>query len=336
MEPYIEANIMIDDDALAARFRERLLVEHERKVLIAKLTSSRSATDPYTLVNCGGYGRVRVFKDYKLYLERAVFPDRPLRPNFRGYPPKELVRTQVFQLAACNWRCWYCFVDDNRLSADRRTSRYFTASDLLDLYLAEQDPPGIIDLSGGQPDLVPEWTLWMVDECSRRGIQDNVYIWIDDNLSNDYLFRYLSTMEIERMAATPKLSRMGCFKGFDEESFAFTTLVDPDKFGNQFLMARRIIDAGFQFYAYATFTAPNTSGIAEKMRRFVDRLQLVHELLPLRTTPLKVYNFATTKTRLDEQRSRSLTNQLVAYQIWDEELRRRFPPDLVSLRPDEL
>jgi len=327
---------LIDDDVLASRFRNRLLRESDKKILIARLTASKEETDEYTLINCGGYGRVREFRDYKLYLERAVFPERPLRPNFRGYPPRPTVKSQVFQLAACNWRCWYCFVDDDRLSANPRTSEYFSASDLLELYLNEPNRCDIIDLSGGQPDLVPEWTLWMIDECANRGMIGSLYFWIDDNLSNDFLFRFLSEKEVQRLASTPNLSRMGCFKGFDETSFSFTTLADPTRFSRQFEIADRIISAGFRFYAYATFTTPDMVDVEKKMRLFVDKLQSVNELLPLWTTPLKIHNFAVTKTRLDQERSQSLKDQLRVFEIWDQELTRRFPAALLALRPDEV
>ena len=195
---------VLDADHLAARYRSHVIDLIERKVLIARLTDSKEETDKYTLVNCGGYGRIREFTDYKLYLERSVFPDRPIRPNYRGYPPTNKVRTQVFQLAACNWRCWYCFVDDNRLSASRSTSRYFSAPELIALYMSAENRPDILDLSGGQPDLAPEWTLWMIDECERRGLIGQIYFWIDDNLSNDFLFRFLPQREITRIAGNSK------------------------------------------------------------------------------------------------------------------------------------
>ncbi len=326
----------IDDELLASRFRSRLLKASEEKVLISRLSSSKSDQDEYTVVNCAGYGRVREFKNYKLYLERTVFPDRPVRPNFRGYPPSDVVTSQVFQLAACNWRCWYCFVDDDRLSADRRRGKYFSAQELVDLYLNEPNRPDIIDLSGGQPDLVPEWTLWMVEECDRRSMLGTTHIWIDDNLSNDFLFRYLSPKNISRLAGIPRLSRMGCFKGFDELSFSFTTLASPQKFDRQFEMAKRIIDAGFRFYAYATFTTPDVAGLDRRMHAFVDRLQSVHELLPLWTTPLRIHTFAVTAIRKNERRAASLSHQLTAFSVWDEELRRRYSSKILSLRPDEV
>ena len=50
----------------------------------------------------------------------------------------------------------------------------------------------VLDLTGGQPDLVPEWILWMMCELRARGLERKVYVWSDDNLSNDYFWRFLS------------------------------------------------------------------------------------------------------------------------------------------------
>ena len=76
----------------------------------------------------------------------------------------------VFQNAVCNWRCWYCFVPFNLLNANKRHSSLLTPAELLDLYLADPEPPPMIDLTGGQPDLTPEWVPWMIEELQRRGI----------------------------------------------------------------------------------------------------------------------------------------------------------------------
>ena len=97
-----------------------------------------------------------------------------------------------------------------------------------------------------------------------------------------------------------------------------------------------MIAAGFQFYAYATFTTPHLLQLEARVKGFVDKLQGVHELLPLWTTPLKIQNFAVTSSRLDKRRSESLNTQFTVFEAWDAELRRRFSSDVLCLRPDEI
>jgi hypothetical protein len=129
---------------------------------------------------------------------------------------------------------------------------------------------------------------------------------------------------------------MGCFKGFDEESFSFTTLAPEERFETQFEIAGRIMAAGFRFYAYATFTTRDTNRLHERMRRFIDRLQTVHHRLPLLTTPLAIKPFSAMTPRLNDERRKSLEHQITAFQVWDEELQKRFPADYPHLRPDQI
>ena len=77
----------------------------------------------------------------------------------------DALQAQVFQNAACNWRCWYCYVPFRLLDAVEAAGAWLSADDLVDLYLRESEAtrPGMIDLTGGQPELVPEWVPWMME-----------------------------------------------------------------------------------------------------------------------------------------------------------------------------
>lgn len=46
-----------------------------------------------------------------------------------------------------------------------------------------------------------------------RGVTD-VYVWSDDNLSNDYFWRYLGDDDRALLASHPRYGRVACFKGF--------------------------------------------------------------------------------------------------------------------------
>ena len=246
-------------------------------------------------------------------------------------PESEMIQVQVFQNAVCSWRCWYCFVDFELLSGDRRFSEFKTADQLLDLYLAEELRPLVIDLSGGQPDLVPEWGYWFLQSLKARGLASQVYLWTDDNLSNDYLWRFLSTDQIAELASASNYGRVGCFKGFDEDSFAFNTQAKRELFPLQFQLMRRLVDANFDVYGYATFTSPTDANLPRLMSEFVDRLQeLVHPLFPLRTIPLRISAFTPTRARLDDNRRRAIEIQEDAVAAWSEQLRTRFPVDVLS------
>lgn len=245
--------------------------------------------------------------------------------HFLGLHRSEQLRAEVFQNAICSWRCWYCFVDFDLLSANPHFSEFKSAEELLDFYQAEPDRAAVIDLSGGQPDLVPEWTLWFIQALSRRGLQNSLYLWSDDNLSNDYLWRFLKPSELKELITFKGYGRVGCFKGFDSESFSFTTKADPKLFDQQFVLMRRLVRAGFDVYGYVTFTSPTDKNINVKMSDFVDQLQeKIHPLFPLRTVPLRISVFTPTAARVGAEEERSLQIQELAVAAWTSELKRRY------------
>jgi len=189
----------------------------------------------------------------------------------------------------------------------------------------------MIDLTGGQPDLTPEWVVWMMREISHRGMEREVYLWSDDNLSNDYFWRFLSDADRAVIAQYPTYGRVCCFKGFNSESFHFNTQADPASFNRQFELMRRLIDLGIDLYAYVTLTTPSTKQVDSDMETFVDRLQELDANLPLRTVPLEIKLFSPVKHRMNDLKHQSLQNQYRVVQAWTRELERRFSTEARGL-----
>lgn len=316
---------VIDTDALSARYRYAAVRPGERRLLVTDFRGSEQERDLTEPANCDGLGRIRHFR-------RNTSPGWPPNPlpidpaaRFLGVEPAELLRAQVFQNAVCNWRCWYCFVPFNLLAAHPAHSRWVTADELVGLYLRETDRPSVIDLSGGQPDLVPEWVPWTMRSLRERGLEGSVYLWSDDNLSNDYFWQHLGSADIDLIRSFRGYGRVGCFKGFDRESFGFNTAAEQDLFDRQFDLIGRLIGLGLDVYAYVTLTAPTGDGVADRVARFVDQLQGVAPLLPLRVVPLEVQVFTPVRARLSPVRREALAHQQPAVEAWTRELDRRFP-----------
>ncbi|MGG6297895.1 hypothetical protein ACQ4M4_26170 [Leptolyngbya sp. AN02str] len=316
--------MLINTEALSARYREASVDLHNKRLLITNFHNTQQENDLTEPPNCKGFGRIRHFRRSS----NNDWPSNPLPidPACRalGLQATNMIRAQVFQSAACNWRCWYCFVPFELLSANRKYSEWMSPSQLIDLYLDQPDPPSMIDLTGGQPDLVPEWVPWMMAELKERGLEHQVYLWSDDNLSNDYFWQFLSDADLELIATYPKYGRVCCFKGFNSESFAFNTCAEPDLFDRQFQLMKRLLELGIDIYAYATFTTPTASEIVADMARFVDRLQAIDHNLPLRTVPLEIQTFTPVKGRLNDGTQAALGNQYLAIEAWKTELENRY------------
>ena len=323
----------IDTPQFAAQMRARAIDLDGRRVLISRLAGSGQESDITAPVNCAGHGRVRHFR----FATADGWPRNPLPivPACRalGIASPDVMLAQVFQNAACAWRCWYCFVPEELLSADESRASWLTAEQLVDLYAAEADPPSVIDLSGGSPDLVPEWTPWMMRALRERGLADSTYLWGDDNLSTTYLFDKLDVPDLDLVRSYKNYGRVCCFKGYDEPSFVFNTRARGDGFEEQFAIMRRVLDLGIDVYGYVTLTSPFEERVEAGVADLVDRLQALDENLPLRVVPLKiqVYTPVTKRVMSDGDREKSMTVQDQAIAAWNAEISARFDPALRSL-----
>jgi uncharacterized Fe-S cluster-containing radical SAM superfamily protein len=314
----------INTESLSERYRSASVDLQNRRLLITNFHSTQQENDLSEPANCNGFGRIRHF--HRSNSDTWISNPLPIDPVCKslGLPSANTIKAQVFQNAACNWRCWYCYVPFELLAANPKYSDWMSPSQLLDLYLALPEPPPIIDLSGGQPDLVPEWVPWMMAELKERGLDRQIHLWSDDNLSNDYFWRFLSDNDIELISSYSNYSRVCCFKGFNTGSFVFNTGAEATLFDQQFQLLKRLMSLGIDIYAYATFTTQIDTEIATDMAHFVDRLQEIDSYLPLRTIPLEIKVFTPVEGRLNDSKKEALKNQYIALKAWKAELENRF------------
>lgn len=312
---------------MSEKLRNRIINTKEKKLLIARIKDSLQEKDLSNPPNCNGYGRIRHFK--RKSSDGWATDPLPIDPACKALAlsKADIILAQVFQIAGCNWRCWYCFVPDELISADKNHALWMSPSDMIELYLIESKRVPVIDLSGGAPNLTPEWTLWMMQELTARHLQNDVYLWSDDNLSNDFFFKYLTSAEIEFIAAYRNYGHVGCFKGFNPESFTFNTCANRELFSEQFKHMGRLIKSGLDVYAYVTFTTPNNDNIHSDIKKFVDELQELDENLPLRTIPLKIIKFEPVQKRIGDAYNDAIKYQWLALEAWQLELENRFPLD---------
>jgi len=317
----------IDTPTFAAAMREKIIRPSSREILVAKLAGSDQEPDFTLPTNCQGIGRIRHFKRRT----SDGWPENPLpidpAAKALGLSSMDVLQAQVFQNAACAWRCWYCYVPFNLLSGDASRGEWLTAEKMVQLYLEEQKPPAVIDLSGGSPDLTPEWPIWMMDALQNAGLADRTFLWSDDNLSTDYLFTKVGSEDRSKLTTYKNYGRVCCVKGFDAASFSFNTTASTSGYDNQFKILRRYLNLGINLYGYVILTGPDLSSVNAGVSDLIDRLQILHEALPLRMVPLEVANFTPT-----DKRSKGSTNrfaqadavQWAAIETWNRELDRRY------------
>lgn len=89
-------------------------------------------------------------------------------------------------------------------------------------------------------------------------------------------------------------------------------------------------------YGYVTITAEDYSGIEGRVDEFMDRLQTIHPLLPLRVVPLKIFQFSPTKTRTAEKHMRAIEQQSLAAVAWKKQLNSRFSTEQLETRISDI
>ena len=96
----------VDTERYSERLRTKAIRRPEKGILVSQLRDSHQETDITLPVNCNGYGRIHHFRIHQFEdWSPDPLPNLPAAKAL-GKPPSEVLRTQVFQIAVCNWHCW--------------------------------------------------------------------------------------------------------------------------------------------------------------------------------------------------------------------------------------
>ena len=317
-------------DKTCEMLRSKIVDIEKRAVKVTNFAGLEESLDNNCYVNCKGLGRIRKYKNFNLFLDNMQATEKRL---LRGVDPTlQEFQTQVFQLVGCNMRCWYCFVDDCILAANNNNSEWLLVSEMVDSFVKENDNPLIIDLSGGQPDLVPEWCYWVMEEIEKRNLKNKVYVWIDDNLTTmEVMEECLTSDQISYMAQFPKHSRACCFKGYNDETYSFNVRTKYKSLKEQIYSFRKLYSYGFDIYAYISLTGPKGSANERDIELFINEIQSIHPMLPLRIIPLKIKEFEVTSGRMNKVYEEAMQEQYKAYIIWKRIIERRYTKKEIKL-----
>jgi uncharacterized Fe-S cluster-containing radical SAM superfamily protein len=323
--------VTIDPTRLARSLRAKLVRCDTKQVLISRLAGSLQERDIAGGVNCQGYGRLRTTDPVSTtWSFDTTVPNEPAATRL-GLSSEEARLSQLFQLAGCNLRCWFCYVDGPMLTASPGRAQFLSADDLVRMYMDEPVRARIVTLTGGQPDLVPEWLPWMMQSLRKRGLEDDVFLWMDDNLTTDFAWRCLGHADWALIRGWRNFAKVACFKSFCGPGFAENTGAAPQWFASQLACFERLHRSGIDLYGYIILTITDLSWVSQ-LPLFMDRLQRdVHENILLRITPLEIKLYGPTKERMSPADGLAVKNQYRVLELWNEELERRYPASMRSL-----
>lgn len=301
----------------------KLWLDTERKCFLARFKDSIMQTD-----TDGNNSYTKDFWRVKTYVKDE---EKLLPTHLRSFPEPYQVAQKycggtwneynspfTIQVGQCNLNCHYCFVDSDLRNA--KNGEYFTGDEIVELFFNEFPNRGMFRISGGEPFLAPGFILDVARKMSASG-KKGYYLWVDTNLLGSFYKEVLLTMN-----ALVPYGVCGCFKGFDEEDFAYQTNAPSTRYANQFRNARKIIQTidgmGEAFFYIPEITEKiSEAEVREKIRTFIQKQQDIHQNLPLRTTVLELKEYNTNKDSIKKDRLESgLTKK-----IWLEELANIYP-----------
>ena len=132
---------------------------------------------------------------------RASFPEALAKA---GWPSLRPARLEVFQInlgKLCNMTCRHCHVDAGPTRTDAMMSRATVEACLRAL---DQTPAETVDITGGAPELHPEFR-YVVEEARRRGkhVIDRCNLSVLLLPRNDGLIEWLAERHVEIVASLP-------------------------------------------------------------------------------------------------------------------------------------
>lgn len=205
----------------------------------------------------------------------------------------------IYQLKGCNIHCPYCFVDDfNKNGKFDNGARFFSIPEIVDEFGKEREKrvkEGLnhiyrIRASGGEPTLVPEQWLSMLQEIEKRNLGDKIHFQSDTNLTTGYFLDELEEKgEIEKnifekIGQYRNFGLLCSFKGTDVENFVKNTRANPQYFYSLPHSFEKFVKAGIDAYPFLYNPNPKTleNFLEELARTFGENVYLKTWVLPLK------------------------------------------------------
>lgn len=352
---------------IAKKLRTKMIDLEKKTVYCADFTATRQKKD------CDSVKRVRLLIGKPFRAKMYTTPKRKEYPSFvqpaevasrkLGVPMEECNKTFLFQVKGCNLGvalsrgigCWFCYVDNNNLIPNSIGGIDLTAEEILLNYLAEakrrfygpsEERINVLRVSGGEPTIVPEIIIWLIDEIKRIDLQDHIYLWVDTNLLTGNLFwEALGKEGVKKIRDFPNIGFCGCYKGFDERSFQenlsrgdpkkLKIKIDPRFLQEQFKMHRKLIESGFDVYSYLDSTCKSVHNLEKRLDSFLVRLQKeVSRKAPLRVTSLEIKDwYRTTASRMGPEELKAVENQWKVIEMWERVLKKHFTLEELAAEP---
>lgn len=200
-------------------------------------------------------------------------------------------RLVSIQSPACVLHCWHCYVEDELKVARDESMVQLTAYQILNAFFEQKqydaEKNGLEDyvlrISGGEPLIMPELTLEILEELKARAKDKEVFVWVDTNLAP--LIKERSDKAfIEKWVDLNAFSRFDnfclypCLHGISPTNFEWVTKVNAKYFDKIVQGLKTLIEHKIDIYPTFGSNVSPPKDVAAIFQRLIE----INKNLPLR------------------------------------------------------
>jgi uncharacterized Fe-S cluster-containing radical SAM superfamily protein len=233
----------------------------------------------------------------------------------------------IVQIGICNFRCFYCYVDFRFLSG--RNVVEVDAEEVINQFLRRRQELkqkgidlNVLRISGGEPMLAPDLTLSCLRKVRELGLEGEVCIKTETNLSPlvpiDGKCAAERWVDLKEFTQYPNFIIHPTFHGIDQDSLRRIAAVNWDEFEMMLDAIRLLLEHQIDFYPSfgANTVAP------DQIDDFFDALRAIHPKLPLRIAVRKFdLEYDSPATRDNGSRDLMVFDHQETIRGWDRRLR---------------
>lgn len=236
----------------------------------------------------------------------------------------------IVQVGICNFRCWYCYVDYKFLSgqvtlpvnADDLVSSFL---DIRKKFVNQLYPLNVLRISGGEPLLVPDLTLSCLKIIQKMGLEKEVSIKTETNLSP--LIRVNGMPLADKWADLKEMADYNNFiihptiHGINQISINQNTGMKGELF--DFICEGLDVLLKYKFNFFPSIGANTVA--PDDIKLFFLSLKKINKNLPLRIA-VRTFSFEydTVVQRDVSKRSVKISDPIEVIQVWDRLLREEY------------
>lgn len=193
-----------------------------------------------------------------------------------GKELKKYTENFIYQMKGCNIFCRWCFVDDfNKDGKQNNNAMFFSIPKIIDEFEKEKTTRDgnlyRLRASGGEPTIVIEQWLYILQELEKRGLSDKIHLQSDTNLTTGHFNEELEEKGVlekgilNKIAEYKNFGLLVSFKGTDEKNFYENTGMNGTLLDEQVYTFKKLVRSGID--AYPFFYNPNPKTLEQFLGR---------------------------------------------------------------------